>query len=139
MDSGLRKIILGLLILSAILFTAGILLFKTLLTLWYFDFFPFLVMIFFLVNSGFFMAFYRSVKKPNNEFVRGFMLSKGIKLILYLCLVLIYILSSPETAVPFAITLSVLYIIYTAFDLYVMTGLVKRKKESPPLPNQFSN
>jgi len=131
MDSGLKKTILGLLILSVILFTAGILLFKTLFTLWYFDFFPFLVLIFFLINAGFFMAFYRSVKKPNNEFVRRFMLSKGIKLMIYLSLVLIYILASPKSAVPFSVTLSVLYIAYTAFDLYVMTGLVKRKKESP--------
>lgn len=139
MDPGLKKTLFGLVILSAVLFGAGMMLFRTLLTPWYFGFFPFLVLIFFLVNAGFFVSFYRTVGQPDNRFIRGFMLSKGIKLVIYLFLVLIYILTTPESAVPFAITLSALYIAYTAYDLYIMTGLVKRKKENPTLPNQFSN
>lgn len=139
MDSGLKKTLLGLFILSAMLYGAGIVLFRTVLATWQFGFFPFLILIFFLVNAGFFISFYRAVKRPDNQFVRGFLLSKGIKLMIYLSLVLIYILTTPKSAVPFAVTLSLLYIAFTAYDLYIMTGLVKRKKENPTLPNQFSN
>jgi len=139
MDNGAKKIILGLFILSVILLAAGIILFKKVFPEWYFGFFPFLVLIFFLVNAGFFIAFQRALHKPDNRFVRGFMLSKGIKLVIYLFLVLIYVLTTPKSAVPFAVTLSILYIAYTAYDLYVTTGLVKRKKENPTLPKQFSN
>jgi hypothetical protein len=138
MDSGLKKTLLGLVVLSAVLFGAGMLLFRTVLTTWYFGFFPFLLLIFFLVNAGFFISFYRTVNKPDNQFIRGFMLSKGIKLMIYLFLVLIYVITAPKSAVPFAITLSVLYIAYTSYDLYIMTSLVRRKKENPSLPNQFS-
>ena len=139
MDSGIKKTILGLVILSAIVFGAGMMLFRTLLAQWYFGFFPFLVLIFFLVNAGFFMSFHRTVGQPDKQFIRGFMLSKGIKLIIYLVLVLIYILTTPESAVPFAVTLAVLYIVYTTYDLYTMTGLVRRKKENHTAPKQFSN
>jgi F0F1-type ATP synthase assembly protein I len=139
MPSGLKKALAGLLILSAVLFLTGIILFKAHFPYWYFRFFPFLVLIFLLVNAGFLIAFYQSVKQPDNQFIRGFMRSKVIKLMIYLLLVIVYVLTTPKTAVPFAVTLSVLYIAYTAYDLYIMTGLVKRKKENPTLPNQVSN
>jgi hypothetical protein len=138
MDSGLKKTLLGLVLLSAILFGAGMMLFRSFLANWYFGFFPFLILIFFLVNTGFFISFHRTVSKPDKQFIRGFMLSKVIKLMIYLFLVLIYIIAAPKSAVPFAVTLSVLYIAFTSYDLYIMTGLVKRKKENPTLPNQFS-
>jgi hypothetical protein len=138
MDYGLKKTLLGLVMLSAILFGAGMLIFRNFLANWYFGFFPFLIVIFFLVNTGFFISFYRTVNKPDNQFIRGFMVSKLIKLMIYLSLVLIYVIAAPKSAVPFAVTLSVLYIAYTSYDIYIMTGLVKRKKENPSLPNQFS-
>src|SRR3972149_9038333 len=105
MDAGFKSTIIGLVILSAVLFGAGMMLFRTILATWYFGFFPYLVLIFFLINAGFFISFYRAVKKPDNQFIRGFMLSKGIKLVIYLFLVLIYILTAPGSAVPFAVTL----------------------------------
>jgi hypothetical protein len=139
MDSGLRKTVWGLILLSAALFLTGIILFKTLLPSWYFGFFPFLVLIFFLVNLGFFVIFYRSLRGSNNQFVRSFMLTTVLKLMIYLTLVLVYVLAFPKSAVPFSVTLSLLYIAYTAYDLSVMIGLVKRRKENTPAPNQFSN
>ena len=139
MHRGLLKTLLGLLMLSAILFIAGFLFFKTLFPAWYFPFFPFLILIFFLVNAGFFISFYRTIHKPDKEFIRGFLLSKAVKLMIYLMLVLVYVLAAPNTAVPFAVTLSLLYIAFTAYDLYVMTALVKRKKENTAQPNDFSN
>ena len=139
MNTGLLKTVLGLLILSILLFIAGTILFNTLIPSWNFWFFPFLVVIFFVVNSGFFILFYRSLHKSDNQFIRGFMLSTGIKLFFYLVLVLVYVYTSPKSAVSFSVTLSLLYIAYTAYDLFVMVSLVKRKKENNPLPNQFSN
>lgn len=139
MPRGLLKTMLGLLILSAVLFIAGFLFFKTFFPSWYFAFFPFLILIFFVVNTGFFISFYRTVYKPDKEFIRGFLLSKAIKLMIYLMLVLVYVLVAPKTAVPFAVTLSILYIAFTVYDLYVMTALVKQKKENTEQPNDFSN
>jgi hypothetical protein len=57
-----------------------------------------------------------------------FMLTTGIKFLAYLILVLIYILSSPQSAIPFSITTAVLYLAYTVYDIYIMIGLVNQKK-----------
>jgi hypothetical protein len=139
MAPGLRKTLIGLVLLSVLLTAGGILLFRAYLSNYYFSFFPYLVLIFLLVNSVVFFIFYRSLHKSSNQFIRGFMLSTIIKLMTYLVLVLVYVLSFPKSAIPFAITLSVLYIIYTAYDLFIMLSLLKRKKEKNVLPDQISN
>lgn len=139
MAPGLKKTLIGLFLLSILLTTGGILLFRAYLSNYYFSFFPFLILIFLFVNSVVFFIFYRSLNKSNNQFIRGFMLSTIIKLMTYLILVLVYVLSFPKSAIPFAITLSVLYIAYTAYDLFIMLSLLKRKKEKSILPDQLSN
>lgn len=139
MAPGLKKTLIGLVLLSVLLTTGGILLFRAYLSNYYFSFFPFLILIFLFVNSVVFFIFYRSLNKSNNQFIRGFMLSTIIKLMTYLILVLVYVLSFPKSAIPFAITLSVLYIVYTAYDLFIMLSLLKRKKEKSVLPDQISN
>jgi hypothetical protein len=139
MNPGLQKILFRLAILSAGLFLLGMVLFKTMLQAWYFTFFPVLILIFFLINTGFFAFFHGALKRSDIHFVRSFMVTTGIKLMLYLILILAYVLSSPGSAIPFSVTLTVLYIAYTAYDLYVMLSLLKRKKENNTLPNQLSN
>jgi hypothetical protein len=139
MVPGLKKTITGLILLSVLLGAGGYLLFRGLLPTYYFSFFPFLVLIFLIVNSVVFLIFYRSLDKSNSQFIRSFMLSTIIKLMTYLILVLVYVLVFPKSAIPFAITLSVLYIIYTAYDLFIMLSLQKRKKEKAVLPEQLPN
>jgi hypothetical protein len=139
MDKTLRRIIFGLIILSFTLFLAGILLFKTLLTGYYFWFFPFLILFLLLVNAGFFVYFHKSLKKTPNQFVRNFMVSTGIKILIYFVLVLSYILTSPKTAITFALTLAISYIAYTAYDLLVMLSLLKQRKEISDQADQLSN
>jgi hypothetical protein len=139
MTPGLKKTLIGLVLLSILLVTGGILLFRVFLSNYYFSFFPYLILIFLFVNSVVFFIFYRSLNKSSNQFIRGFMLSTIIKLMTYLILVLVYVLAFPKSAIPFAITLSVLYIIYTAYDLFIMLSLLKRKKEKSILPDQISN
>ena len=139
MDKTLRSIIFGLIILSFTLFLTGILLFKIWLTDYYFLFFPFLILFLLCVNSGFFIYFYKSLKKSPNQFVRNFMVTTGVKILIYFILVLSYILTSPKTAIPFAVTLAIAYIAYTAYDLVVMLSLLKRRKEIKEQADQLSN
>jgi hypothetical protein len=83
-----------------------------------------------MINAGFFVFFHRSLRKTPNQFVRNFMASTGIKLVVYFLIILFYIFTSPKTAIPFAITLSIAYIAFTAYDLVVMLSLIKTKKEN---------
>jgi len=135
----LKNTIAGLLAISALLFGIGILVFDRLFPAYYFSLFPYLIITFFLFNSGFFIFFFYSLKKSDKQFVRNFMAATGIKTLFYFMIILIYVLKSPVYAIPFSITLLILYAIYTAYDLYVMLRLLKRKKENKDFPNHFSN
>jgi len=128
MNRGLIKTIAGLLLLTAFLIAAGMMIFKNYFSADYFRFFPALVVIFFVINATFFLFFYRSVDKPNNQFIRSMMLSTVIKLILYLAVVLIYVLSFPESKFAFSVTVMLLYLCYTFYDIIIMVKLVKQVK-----------
>ena len=139
MDKTLKKIIFGLILLSLCLLLAGLVVFKAFFPAHYFWFFPVLILIFLIVNTIFFISFYKSLKKSHNQFIRNFMASTGIKLMIYFFVVLAYVLTSPKTAIPFAISLSITYIAYTAYDLLVMLFLIKHRKENADLSGQLSN
>lgn len=139
MDKSLRKTLVGLIILSIVLLISGMIVFRVFFKDFYFWFFPVLILFFFAVNSAFFIFFHRSLNKTHNQFIRNFMASTAIKLVIYFVLILVYMLASPKTAVPFAITLSVIYIAYTVYDLLVMLSLIKRRKEISDLSGKLSN
>jgi hypothetical protein len=133
MEKGLKKTIYGLVIISVSIILIGLVVFKNAFPGKYFSFFPFLILFIFLVNAGFFVLFYRSLNRSSNAFIRTFMISTGAKLILYMILILVYVFASPKTALVFAITLFASYILFTAYDLWVMLTLLKHKKENSNL------
>ena len=139
MNFNLKKTIIGLVAIAAIILASGLLLFKTILSHHYFQLFPYLVVIFLILNSAFFFFFFRSMKKSNTQFIRNFMGATGIKTLFYFFLVLIYILTTPQHAIPFSVTLLILYVAFTSYDLYVMLTLLKRKREKDSYPNHMSN
>jgi len=139
MDNPLRKTIVGLVIISLVIFLVGMILFRTVLSGYYFGFFPVLILIFLLVNSGFFIFYHKALNKPHNQFIRNFMACTGAKIMIYFILALTYILTSPKTALTFAISLLVAYIAFTAYDLFVMLSLLKHRKEIHNLPEKLSN
>lgn len=139
MDQSLRKILVGLIILSIALLLTGIVVFRLFFSDFYFWFFPVLILFFFGANSGFFVYFHRSLNKSHNQFIRNFMASTAVKLIIYFVLILVCMLASPKTAIPFAITLSVIYIVFTVYDLLVMLSLIKRRKEINGTSDKLSN
>lgn len=135
----LKNTLIVLTVIAAIILGLGLLLFNTVFVPYYFGFFPYLVLFFLIVNAVFFFFFFRSMKKSDTQFIRIFMGAAGIKTLLYFLIVLIYILTKPQYAIPFSITLLLLYLIFTAYDLFIMLKLMKRKKENKSFPNHMSN
>lgn len=139
MHKTLKNTLIVLTVIAVMILGFGLLLFNTIFVSYYFGFFPYLVLFFLIVNAAFFFFFFRSIKKSDALFIRIFMGAAGVKTILYFLIVLIYILTKPQYAIPFSITLLLLYFIFTAYDLFVMLKLMKRKKENKSFPNQMSN
>ena len=139
MNRELLRTLIGLTVIAGFIIILGLFLFNKALSPFYFRFFPYLVLIFWAINAAFFVFFYRSVKKTDQQFIRNFMGAAGIKTIFYFTLVLVYIFTTPQHAISFSITLLILYFTFTAYDLYVMLKLMKRKKEKNTFPNHMSN
>jgi len=103
-------------------------LFKFALPLYYFGFFPFLVLSFFIINAGFLMLFSKSLNQSAQQFIRTYMMYTVFKLLVYFILIVVYLITTPVTAKTFAITTGLLYLVYTLYDISIMIPLLNQKK-----------
>jgi uncharacterized membrane protein len=77
----------------------------------------------------FFYIFSRINKKENAVFIQQFMILFGVKFILYLIAAVAVILLFKQEAVNIAVSAMILYLLYTGYEVYWLTTLVKRKEE----------
>ena len=63
-------------------------------------------------------------------FIQQFMILFGVKFILYLIAAIAVILLFKKEAVNIAVSAMILYLLYTGYEVYWMTTLVKRKEQN---------
>jgi uncharacterized membrane protein len=129
MQAQSRKFFAGLLLLTGIIALAAWLLYSSVLQKNYPSIFPSMLAFFFLFNTLFFYGFTRISKKNNTVFIRQFMLLFGVKFIAYLIAAVAVILLFKKEAVNIAVSAMILYLLYTGYEVYWLTTLVKRKEE----------
>ncbi len=112
-----------LLTLAAALFT--IILRVVLPSAWFSPSLPFLFVFYFACNLISFMALSKSLQKKFSRFVSVFMLTTGIKLFLFLSIMIIYAFINKKDAVPFLLNFFILYLVYTVFEVIQIVGLTK--------------
>ena len=128
MQTKTRKFFAGLVLLTGIIALVAWLLFPTVLQKNYPAIFPYILAFFFLLNSLFFYLFARINKKNNAAFIRQFMILFGVKFFVYLVAAIAVILLFKKDAVNIAVSAMILYLLYTGYEVYWMTTLVKRKE-----------
>ncbi|MBP1669295.1 MAG: hypothetical protein H6Q21_1661 [Bacteroidetes bacterium] len=129
MQAKTRKFFAGLVLLTCIIALAAWLLYSSALQKNYPSIFPSMLVFFFLLNSLFFYIFSRINKKENAVFIQQFMILFGVKFILYLIAAVAVILLFKQEAVNIAVSAMILYLLYTGYEVYWLTTLVKRKEE----------
>ena len=129
MQAKTRKFFAGLVLLTCIIGLAAWLLYSSALQKNYPSIFPSMLVFFFLLNSLFFYIFSRINKKENAVFIQQFMILFGVKFILYLIAAVAVILLFKQEAVNIAVSAMILYLLYTGYEVYWLTTLVKRKEE----------
>jgi hypothetical protein len=130
MQTKTRKFFAGLLLLTGIIALAAWLLFSTVFQNNYPDIFPYMLAFFFLLNSLFFYLFARINKISNVAFIQQFMILFGVKFIVYLVASIAVILLFKKEAVNIAVSAMILYLLYTGYEVYWLTKLVKRKEQN---------
>lgn len=129
MQAKTRKFFAGLVLLTGFIALAAWLLYSSTLRKNYPSIFPSMLAFFFVLNSFFFYLFSRINKKENAVFIQQFMILFGIKFILYLISAIAVILMFKKEAVNIAVSAMILYLLYTGYEVYWLTTLVKRKEE----------
>jgi len=130
MQAKTLKFFAGLVLLTALIAISAWLLFSSALQKYYPVIFPYILAYFFLLNSLFFYLFSRINKKKNTLFIQQFMILFGVKFILYLISAIVVILLFKKEAVNIAVSAMILYLLYTGYEVFWMTTLVKRKEQN---------
>lgn len=102
-----------LMILSGIV---GMVLFKTLLEDYYFEFYPFLIVFFIIIGSFTISIIAKAYEKDNNTFLNTFMALKVIRLVIMVLFCVIYGLTVKENIKSFFVAFTILLVIYQSFE-----------------------
>jgi hypothetical protein len=124
------RFVVGLLLLTGIIGILALMLRQHIPQKYFPSLFPYMLAFFFLVNSLFFFVFLQFHKKNGSIFIRQFMMLFGVKFITYLIAAIIVLLLNRKEALGIAISGMSLYLLYTCYEVYWMTSLVKRKEQN---------
>ena len=122
-----RKFIFREFVFAIILALIAFVLFQTILIEYYL---PVLWILFGLINV-FTAIFHYSVlqvsEKEPSKFSSRFMMVSGIKMIIYLMIIVFYAFSFPEKAKIFLISFFILYSLYTVFEVIFILNYFKKR------------
>ncbi len=129
MNDHLKKFIIRGIIISLVLFIAGFFLFITILKEYFSFSFPVLLLVIFLINVLFHRYLIRSAERSNRKFPIKFMGATGIKMGLYLNLIILFVVFDRENTVPFLLVFMIIYVIFTIFELVSVLDYLKITKD----------
>jgi hypothetical protein len=90
---------------------------------------PFLLPFFFSATAIFYNYLVKSSEKKFTSFVNRFMLTTFIKLMLFMAVLLIYVFTHKDDAVPFILSFFILYVLYTVFEVVALLKFSKTEKK----------
>lgn len=124
----LRNFSLYLFLLTVFITAGGWILFKTWLPDRYFTGFLFIPLLFFIVTVALHYYLIRSSGKELIKFTPRFIGATGVKMLIYVILIVIYLLIDRQHAVSFLICFLICYFLYTAIEIISVLGYLKRNK-----------
>src|SRR5664279_974390 len=103
------KFLRNITLFSIILIVIAIFLFRQFVPQYYLNIFPFLFLLFYLVNIGFSYLMEISARRRNMVVIRAFLLGWTLKFFVYVIFLLIYVLLNRSGAINFLIQFTSLY------------------------------
>ncbi len=127
MRNTLKTFIVRSLILTVIVGGVGAGLFSTILKTYYLNVFPFMLAGFLILTVTVHGWLIKALLDKNTfKFGNKFLLSLGVKFLIYFTFVVIYMFSNRDNIVPFIIVFIFLYLIYTTFEVVSLVKTVKK-------------
>jgi len=122
-----RKFLIRELIFALIIAIISYVLFQTVLKEYYLPVFWLLFGIITIFTAVFHLSVLQVSDKSSAKFSSKFMMVSGIKMIVYLMLIVYYAFSFPEKAKTFLISFFILYLLYTVFEVFLIIRYLKKK------------
>ena len=129
MNNHLKKFIIRGIIISLILIIAGFFLFMTVLKEFFSFSFPVLLLVIFLITVLFHRYLIYTTEGSNRKFPAKFLGATGIKMGLYMILIILYVVIDSENAVPFLLVFMIIYIIFTIFEVVSVLRYLKTSRD----------
>jgi len=128
MNTGFKKFALQLLVITIFITLAGFLLLKYAIPEFFFSGFLFMPLVLYLITLGVHRYLLVSSQEENHRFTYKFMGATGVKMFIYLVLIVIYLLTDREHAVPFLICFLILYVLYSVFEVLSVLKYLKNNR-----------
>ncbi len=128
MDAGLKKFTLLLFSLTVVLTLIGFLVMKYFVPDYYYMGFLFLPLLLFVITIGVHQYLIIASQGDNKKFTYKYLGATGLKMFVYLILIVIYLLLDREHAVPFLICFLILYVFYSLFEVLSVLKYLKNNK-----------
>ena len=125
MNNHLKKFIIRGIIISLVLSITGFFLFITILKEYFSFSFPVLLLVIFLINVLFHRYLIRSAGRSNRKFPIKFLSATGIKMGLYLIIIILFVVFDRENAVPFLFVFMIIYVVFTIFEVVSVLDYLK--------------
>ena len=114
-------------VFATILGLIAFVLFQTILKDYYLPVFWILFGIITVFTAVFHYSVLLVSEKETSKFTSKFMIVSGIKMIIYLIIIVYYAFSFPDKARIFLISFFVLYLLYTVFEVILIVNYFKKK------------
>ena len=124
-----QKFLQSISVFSISLLVLSVLLFTLVIPQYYLSIFPFLFLLFYIVNSGFSYLMEISAKRRNMVVIRSFLLGWTIKFFVYVIFLIIYVLLNRAKAVNFLMQFTALYIAFSIFEISYLIRNFKNQSE----------
>lgn len=124
----LKKFIIREIVFAAILAIVAYVLFQTILKDYYLPVFWILFGVISIITAIFHYSVLQVGNKELSKFSSKFMMFAGIKMIIYLFIIVLFVFSFPDKAKFFLISFFILYLLYTVFEVILILNYFKKKK-----------
>lgn len=122
----IRKFIIKIIFITVFLAILSFVVFSFLLKDQYFDTFPFILLIFPIVSAIIHIQLLKASQKSLSKFNIAFMLSFLLKIFVYIALAATIISLETENKPTFVISMLLMYVIYTVFDVKAILDDMKK-------------
>jgi hypothetical protein len=126
MSEAFRKFIFKILIFTVLIFGVASILFVTILENYYFNAFPYLILLIATVTTIGHLWVVKASGANTMKFTTAFMASVTLKLMVYLFFMLIYLLIDRTQVISFVLTFITLYVLFTIFEVIQVLGFIKK-------------